>query len=226
MAIIAFLGSSGIRAIEEPTCLQKYPKDFELSNTEKAEIEKFINGLKSSNEFNFNKIADSAFDGNPVAMYLVGQMCLTGSGGATINRTVAMINFGMAASLGYAPALMELSVNYATEQDDPLLSLVYMNLLISYGHTEYREFYYGKTNLLSKIAGRMVVKEIENIAIKKAIKISEMQEELSVHKNIYKPAIKLIGTGITFCDSLYDKEYWKQFFDSEQLWRQFFGVTE
>ena len=130
----------------------------------------------------------------------------------------------MASSLGYAPALIELSAHYASEKGDLLLSLVYLNLVISYGHNEYRDYYYNRTKLLAKWVGIKVIKEIENIALKKTVKISQMQEKMNYLKNTFKPAIKLIGMGVTFDDSFLTKEHWKPFFDSEDSWKQFFEI--
>jgi hypothetical protein len=115
---------------------------------------------------------------------------------------------------------------YANEKQDPLLALVYLNLTISFGHKEYRDLYYQQTELLSKVAGKKLVQEIEKIALEKTIKISKMQNEIKNHKNTYKPALALISNNVTSDDRAYGERYWKQFFEFQGSWEQFFGIDK
>jgi len=133
-------------------------------------VEEFLNSIRSSDSFELGKVLDAAHDGNAIAMYIVGQCSLSGTG-TSINRNVASQQFRMAASLGYPPALFEVSQMYANENQDPLLALVYLNLTISFGHKEYRDFYYQQTELLSKVAGKRLVQEIEKIALEKNLTV-------------------------------------------------------
>lgn len=198
---------------------------FQLSNSEKKDVEKFLQSIKTSDEFELNKILDAALDGNEVAMYIAGQCSLSGTG-TSINRKAANQQFKMAASLGYPPALFEVSQMYANENQDPLLALVYLNLTISSGHKEYRDLYFQQTDLLSKIAGKSVVDEIEKISLQKMIQLSEIQREFKQYKNTYKPAIKLLSKNITSEDHIFNEKYWRQFFVSQEAYDQFFGKNE
>jgi len=199
--------------------------EFELSDSEKEEVEEFFKYMTISGSFELNKAIDAAHNGNAIAMYTIGQCYLGGIAGASINRQAANLNFKMAASLGYAPAIFEIFQMYAKENKDPLLAFVYLNMTISMGHKEYRDFYYQQTDLLSKLAGKNVVHEIESIALKKMIKITKMQNEVENRKNTYKPALKLIANNITSDDDAYSEKYWKQFFESQASWEQFFGIN-
>lgn len=198
---------------------------FQLSDSEKKGVEEFLQSIKTSGTFEFNKVLNAALDGNEIAMYITGQCSLMGTG-TSINRKAANQQFKMAASLGYPPALFEIFQMYANENQDPLLALVYLNLTISSGHKEYRNFYFKQTDLLSKIAGKSVVDEIEKISLQKTIQLSEIQKEFQQRKNTYKPAIKLLSKNITSEDRFYDEKYWKQFFVSEEAYNQFFGKNE
>jgi hypothetical protein len=196
--------------------------EFELTELEKTEIDKLLYSIKTSGTFELNKVLDAAYDGNPVAMYIAGQCCLLGLG-TVINRDSANIYFKMSASLGYAPALFEIFQIYKSSH--PFLALVYLNLAVSYGHREYKDCYLLHTELLSKIASTSVVREMEMIALKKSLKISEKIAEVEKLKGTVKPGIKAM-TGICSDDFIYEKdEYWKKFFDSQEAWERFFGIV-
>lgn len=199
--------------------------EFELSDSEKRDVEEFLSSIKTSDSFELGKILDASHEGNAIAMYIAGQCSLSGTG-TSINRNVANQQFKMAASLGYPPALFEVTQMYANENQDPLLALVYLNLTISFGHKEYRDLYYQQTEMLSKVAGKKVVQEIEKIALEKTIKISKTQKEIKNHKNTYKPSLALIGNNVTSDDRVYSEKYWKQFFDSQESWERFFGIDK
>lgn len=198
---------------------------FQLSDDEKRDIEKILEQTKISGTLDLNNVLARAFDGNPIAMYIAGQCSLMGAG-TIMNRAAANLYFEMAASLGYAPALYEVSSYYVCEKKDPLLSLVYLNLAISHGHREYRDLYYQQTEILTKVAGPSVVREVERIALEKTIEISKFTTKIEEKKNTYKPALSLIGGGITNLDMIYTEGYWKQFFQSEESWKSFFGETQ
>ena len=198
---------------------------LQLSDSEKQDVDEFLLTIKNSGSFDLGKVLDAAHDGNPIALYIVGQCSLSGTGTA-INRSVANQNFKMAASLGYSPALFEVFQMYANENHDPLLALVYLNLTISFGHKEYRDFYYEQTKLLAKVSGKRVIQEIEKIALDKTIKISKMQTEIQNRKNTYKPALVLLSKNITSDDRVYGEKYWKQFFESQESWEHFFGIDK
>lgn len=212
-------------AIASESLKSKKEEGFQLCEAEKSEIEKFLSEVKASGEDSLMSMMNEALAGNPVAMYLVGQCSLSGIG-TPINRKNADLYFKMAASLGYAPAIFELSQMHASDNRDPLLSLVYLNLTIYFGHCEYRELYYQQTELLSKVAGKLVVQEIEKIALDKTIKIFEMQEEIKKLKDTYHPALKIMRHGAGFLDFAYTREYWEPFFQSKESLEEFFGQEE
>lgn len=217
------LGSSTVHSSESPK--SDLSDGFQLSNTEKKGLEEFLQSVQTSDTFELSKVLDAALDGDEIAMYIAGQCSLSGTG-TSINRKAANQQFKMAASLGYPPALFEVSQMYANENLDPFLALVYLNLTISAGHKEYRNFYFQQTDLLSKISGKSVVDEIEKISIQKIIKLAAIKNELKNRKNTYKSGIELVSKNITSEDHLYNEKYWKQFFVSEDAYNQFFGKTE
>jgi TPR repeat protein len=200
------------------------PKEFDLSDSEKKDIEVLLEKAKTDSSSLF--ICNAAHDGNPVAMYIVGKQSELGIGGMSVNRSVANLYFSMAASLGYAPAMFEIFNMYTNENQDPLLALVYLNLTISFGHKECRDFYYHQIEQTSKIAGKSIVQEIEMIALRKTIKISEFQCEMEKLKGTYNPAIKFIGGNIVSDDHVYTEKYWEKFFNSPELSSQFFGKSQ
>jgi len=197
------------------------PKEFQLSKVEKRDIEKCLKKVKTKGVFDLNKALEEASNGNPIAMYIVGQSCLIGAG-ISINRNAANLYLKMAASLGYAPALYQIFQIYALEKQDPLLAFVYLNLTISYGHGEYIDFYYQETEWLSKLTEPAIVKEIERIALEKDAKILKLRTEIKKHKNTFKPATMLVGQNLTMGDVIYSEKYWKKFFKSEEKWNRFF----
>lgn len=209
------------KAMEKWTGDNVTPLDFELTDAEKADIEKFIESSKTSGEFTMMTVLNAAYEGNPIAMYMAGQSHISGVG-ATINQEAANLYYKNAASLGYSPALYEISRMYINDHQDLMLYFVYLNLTISFGHREYRDFYYSQIKLLSKITGPKVIQEIERIALEKSTQILQLQEEIKNNEGTYLPGIELIGNNIVSMDTFYDKEYWKQFFQSDEKWKKFY----
>ena len=196
-------------------------KEFQLTKGEKRDLEKYISKVKTKNDFNLIHILKDAYDGDPIAMYVAGQCCLLGTG-TSINQEVANLYFTMAASLGYAPALYEVAQIYCIEKQDPLLSLVYVNLTISNGHREYRDLYYKQTEIISKLYGPKIVKEIERLALEKSIKIDKFRDEIKKNENTSHPGIKLRTDNIVSYDFLITEKHWKELFPSEEIWTTFF----
>lgn len=204
--------------------IQKTAEEFQFSDAEKKEIQAFLKKIKKSDILELDKVLEAALDGDPVAMYTAGQTSLSGTG-TSINREVANLQFKMAASLGYAPALHEIFSMYVIE-GDPLLALIYLNLTISSGHKEYRDLYYQQTEQLSKLVGKFVVQEIERIALEKIIAIANAQRDIESRKNTYKPALTLVGRNLVSGDLIYTKDYWKKFFKSQDSWEKFYGISQ
>jgi hypothetical protein len=220
MLLTAILAFSPIGAVEISTP-QVFAEEFQLSQLEKEDIEKFLDTIKNSENPGLNATVDAALNGNPIAMYLTGYCSLWGTQ-TSINREVAKLYFAKAASLGYAPALHEISQMYVNEHRDLLLGLVYLNLTISFGHKEYRDLYYQTTKSLSEITGKKVIQEIERLSLKKYIKILEIRSDMENRKDTYKPA--LVFLTIDADDKFYDRNYWKQFFETTELWEHFFEI--
>lgn len=189
--------------------------EFELSTSEKEDIENFLNTVKTSELPGLDGIMKASLAGNPIAMWTLGQCYLGGLIGASLNHEAAYLQFRWAASLGYAPALFEIFRMYAHEKQDPYMAFVYLNLTISSGHPEYREFYYQQRDKFSKLYGGKIFIEIERIALEKIIKISEIRDKISGLDGTSIPSRVLLGNDITSSDFIYNDEYWEQFFEKE-----------
>lgn len=196
-------------------------QEFELTDIEKSEFTDFLREVGNRKGDHGLITIQEAAKGNPIAMYIVGKQLERGVN-FPINREGALGYYKDAASLGYAPALFELAIDYASKGD--LLSLVYLNLTISYSHPELREAYYERINRLSKeFHEPLVAKELERIAMDKSAKIYVFQKKVfELTKGNTVPAIFIGGEGITWEDFTYDETYWKKFFSSEKAWREFF----
>lgn len=196
-------------------------EQFEFTEIEKAEFNDFLQKVGNKKGDHGLLIIEEAMKGNPIAMYVVGKQLERGIN-LPINREGALAYYRDAASLGYAPALIELAIDYADKGD--LLALVYLNLTISYNHPEIREVYYESINRLSKELNEpLVAKEIEQIAMNKSGKIYGFKQKvLERTKGNTVPAICIGGDGITHGDFTYNETYWKKFFSSEKAWREFF----
>lgn len=223
-AVFAILTTINHPQQQKPSHIEKKSaEEFQFSKAEKKEIQTFLKKIKTSDTFELGQVIDAALKGNPVAMYIAGQTSLSGIG-TSINREAANLQFEMAASLGYAPALHEVFSMYVNE-GDPLLAMVYLNLTISSGHKEYCDLYYQLTEQLSKMVGKSVVREIEKIALEKTITIANTKKDIGNRQNTYKPALTLIGQNLVSEDYIYTRDYWKKFFESQDSWRKFYGVS-
>lgn len=214
-----------LSALQIPPLPELSQIEFELSTTEKREIENLIKRLDETEDSFPLALTNAANNGDRVAMYFAGQSSLLGIG-TTINKQVATLYFKSASSLGYAPALFEIFQMYLHEKQDPLLALVYLNLTISHGHREYYDLYQKHVDWLEKFGQPLVIKEIERIAFIKSIEMEQTKSELKNKKGTYLPGLALQTRNITHLDSMYSDEYWKEFFSSAEAWSAFFSNHE
>jgi hypothetical protein len=162
-------------------------------------------------------VNDAVVRGDPDALFLIGLNFSLGNSGFTINQSKADVFFNVGASLGHSPSLEKIRLRYL-EEDNRFLELVYINLLISMGHTEFLDFYLQTRSQIiknfndfnnSKGGGESVVNEIERIAEKKLKKINENQDLCSSSKNTkFLRLIQNDDITITKEDSNYNFNYW------------------
>lgn len=195
--------------------------EFQFTSSEKEHMEAVLQFAKKSGKFDLNRVLEAAFDGNSYAMYIAGQCLLSGTE-APINREAANQLFKMAASIGNKPAQFELSQIYANDYQDPLLSLVYLNIVSLTRDEEFRKIYLQKEDLILKIAGERVTRKLLNIATDKHLQILDNVKELRNSENWHRFALSLMINNIASEDHIYDKKYWKSLFSSHNGYVQFF----
>jgi hypothetical protein len=157
-----------------------------------------------------NLVAD-AFNGDAAALWMIGMCYLTGSMGLPLNIESADRFFAKSLSLGFAPALNQVSQMYFNDESNSFLGLVYKNLTISFGHPEFIKAYH---DLRSKMiessgkSGQRIWNEIERIASHKQTIILNNQQY--VHNKQYtQEACWLSLEDITHEDYQYDNDYWR-----------------
>lgn len=161
------------------------------------------------------ELFDDALKGDSAAMYMMGLCHLYGHE-MTINIERANIFFAASASLGYAPAIDKIRAMYVEDITNPFLSLVYANLVTSFGHPEYALPYHVLREDLVKEGGSRIVKEVERIALDKMTQIVELQQKLKESKDKSKLIAEMITTnGIIGEDIVYGLDYWEKFFDKK-----------
>lgn len=171
--------------------------EIELITTEEEKIE--LN--ESFNRGTLNDILVDALKGNRASSFLVGYFIMTGRSGGAIDMEMAYKYFSLAASLGFPMAFKELMIR-ATEENNLVLALVYMNLLVANGHSEFMEKYHSYRPLIISTFGKKVMRTIELIAQKKQMIISE-----NIEKNKANHSLTTMKS-ITNEDYLYSDEYY------------------
>ena len=146
------------------------PVEFQYTKDELKSLEKWKN--KSLDD-----TMSDALNGDPAAMHMIG-MCLLFGHGIPINVSQANSFFSMAASLGYAPSIDKIRAMYTEDDPNPFLSLIYVNLVTSFGHSEYSLPYHNQRTKIIEKFGRPIVDEIERIAMLKMKKIIQNQKAL------------------------------------------------
>ena len=176
---------------------------FANEPSKKIELEYTEDELKSMDKWkakSSDDLVNDCFAGDPSAIYMVGMSFLYGKLGNTINVKAADKFFSRSASKGFAPALDKIRAKYM-EEDNPFLCIVYLNLTISLGHSEFIVKYHEIRENYNNKYGNKIFEEIERIAYeKKKIIDKNTSENLDYCK---------MGV-ITFEDLIFDKEYWEE----------------
>ena len=89
--------------------------------------------------------------------------------------------FGCLASIGFAPALNQVAQHHIKDKPNPFLEFVYINLTISFGHTEFAEGYYDVRSVVIKELCPEVMKEIEKVADDKKSVILKNQSDYKIN---------------------------------------------
>ena len=92
------------------------------------------------------------------------------------------------------------------DKPNPWLNLVYMNLTIAFGHTEFTRAYHILRNETVKIVGRAITTEIERLAAQKMSCLLKNQNDFENAVN--KAAFFASMQYITDEDSKYGQDYW------------------
>ncbi len=179
----------------------------------------------------FNDITIDAMEGDKAALYMIGMSLLTGASGLTIDVHGADLFLEKSASLGFPPAIKQM-INKYLEDENPFLMMVYINLLVSFGHREFVVNYHElRSNLIEKF-GVGVSKEIENVASLKKEQILKNILDLAKSKEKMKFVLSMEYDDnlITFNDSIYNGEYWFRFskfqLDAEKESQRFQAVSQ
>lgn len=168
-----------------------------------------------------------AMNGDRVALYNLGEYFLLGLDFPIDVRT-ANSYFAESASLGFAPALDEVAQMYINDESNVFLGLVYKNLTISFGHTEFTQIYHDFRNKIIKDSGKKgegqrIVNEIERIAShKRAVILKNQNWAENKQKNKESCRLSLMDQ-ITHEDYQYDKDYWLDVFNGDN---EIFDLTE
>lgn len=157
----------------------------------------------------FVDLMDDANSGDRGALYMIGMCNLLGCQGIPINVEMANLYFALSASLGFAPAIDKIRAMYMEDCPNPWLVLVYVNLVIASGHTEFITAYHGVRKQMVEQCGREFVQEIERIALDKyetilsnQIALEKAEDKKKFIRGLYK---------ITFEDAQFDTKYWTRF---------------
>jgi len=182
--------------------------EFQYSDVELKSMDKWK--TKSLDE-----MMQDAMEGDPAASHMIG-LCLLYGHGMPINVEMANTYFAVSASLGFAPAIDHIKAMYLEENPNPFLSLVYVNLVTSFGHPEFSLTYHKIRADWAEKAGYPIVKEIERIAFLKSGKIIEITEKLKKAENKEKAFWEVyLNGGIVGEDLFYGLEYWEKFFNEK-----------
>jgi hypothetical protein len=183
-------------------------KEIEFIYTEQEQLDI----AKWKNRSMDDLIAD-AINGERAALYNLGECFFFGLD-FPVDMQTANSYFAKSASLGFAPALEQISRMYMNDESNCFLGLVYKNLTISFGHTEFIRAYHDFRSQLIKEAGKNIQRiwnEIERIAIQKKAIILKNQKCSQKDKGANWLSLK----NITDEDYQYDNDYWKDVFNGD-----------
>lgn len=147
--------------------------------------------------------------GDKAALHNLGSYFLYGID-FPIDVQIANHLFAQSASLGFGPALDQLTKMYIFDESNAFLSMVYMNLTIACGHTEFTVKYHELRNNGLRDFGPLMMQEIERLACQKMAVIWQNQQDLA--KAIDQKKWFLSMKNIVDEDVQYSQEYWKQFY--------------
>jgi TPR repeat protein len=184
--------------------------EFIYTEQEQRDILKWKQQNKSMDD-----LIRDAMNGDRVALYNLGGYFLLGLD-FPIDVRQANSYFAESASLGFAPALHELAQMYINDESNVFLGLVYKNLTISFGHTEFTPSYHDLRNKIIKDSGKngqRIINEIERIAShKRAIILKNQNWAENKQKNKESWSLSLINQ-ITYEDYQYDIDYWQDVYN-------------
>lgn len=177
-----------------------------LTPQEKAELS-LDRWKNSDNEAALEQIINAGLNGDRGALYVLGSMYKTGKNGVPIDIEAANSYFIVSASLGFAPALDKVRRMYLYDTPNLYLMMIYLNLTITAGHTEFVNSYNKLKNELIHDFGESIIQEIERISRHKQYIIEKNRVELKCNKTtdfITSNAFQ----SITAEDLLLDNDYW------------------
>jgi TPR repeat protein len=187
--------------------------------SEKVEFQYSEEELKAIGSWSDKTMTELMLDvnkGNAAALYMVGLSHLYGKGGFPINIQQANNYFSISALLGFAPGMDKMKSMYLEDDPNPFLALVYVNLVASFGHSEFTTVYHDQRRRLVEECGNSIANEIDRIATEKTIKIYKAMNQISESKDKVETTINFfIERGIAGEDVEFSVEYWEKFFNKD-----------
>ena len=174
------------------------PIELVFTSDEIAETERWKNR-------SMDDLAMDACNGDRGALYMMGMALLMGYGGWVVDVEMANDFFAKSASLGFAPALDKIRYMYLYDDANLFLMLVYLNLTISSGHSEFIRTYHELRQQVAETFGKAVVEEIERIAIHKQKIILQNKKKFEVNEEM----IFFADRKITDEDVLFNNKYFQ-----------------
>lgn len=185
--------------------------EFIYTEQEQLDIQKWKN--KS-----MDALLKDALEGDRAALYMLGESFYFGFN-LPINIQIANSYLAQSASLGFPPALDHIANMYINNKTHGLLGLVYKNLTISFGHTEFiRNYHNLKNEAIEKSGeyGQRLFNEIERITWQKYSNIIKNQLYAQEMKTNNKPCrIGTLDKNITYEDYEYDNDYWVDVYNGD-----------
>lgn len=195
--------------------------DFIYTEQEQRDIAKWKNKT-------MDDVIEDANNGDRAAIHNLGIYFLLGIN-VPINVSQANEFFAKSASLGFAPALNQIAQMYINDESNAFLGLVYKNLTISFGHTEFTRAYHESRNkIIEKLAenGQRIFNEIEIIAAQKKSLILKNQKYIQDKQNKNEELYWVILESITDKDYQYDNDYWLDVYNGDNEIVDFSDVKE
>lgn len=195
--------------------------EFIYTEQEQKDMAKWKNKTMDS-------LVEDADKGNGAALWMIGTSFLTGSMGLPLNVEFADRYYSKSASVGFAPSIDQIFRKYVNDESNIFLGLVYKNLTISFGHTEFIKVYHNFRDKIIKNLGKdgqRIINEIERIAMQKKTIILKNQNHIQDRQND-KKACDLSLKDITDKDYQYDSDYWLDVYNGDNENLDFSEVKE